>query len=149
MSKSNIVKPSYVTKLPSDITNDDVIAFIEDYKDWLTKDKRNVSYSSFCREKGIKNPYNFKDYLMKNFSGLNNTIDFQALWAEVEKVREDKLIELGIFDKDVNANFLINLMKSRFGWHDNTVVVGISMSDIIEAKKQALQAQDAEVVNEE
>jgi len=78
---------------------------------------------------------------MTHFTGLENTVDFQVMWREAEKIREDKLIELGLFNKDVNANFLTNLMKSRFGWHDNTVVVGISMEDIIQAKKQALDGK--------
>ena len=75
---------------------------------------------------------------MTHFTGLDNTIDFQTLWQEVEKIREDKLIELGLFNKDVNANFLTQLMKSRFGWHDNTIVVGISMEDIVQAKRLAV-----------
>ena len=141
MAKSKLPIPSYSQKMPADINNDDVISLINDYKDWLASSPQNITFTSFCRSHGIRNPYSFKDYLMTNFSGMNNTVDFQSLWQEVEKIREDKLIELGLFDKDVNSNFLINMMKSRFGWHDNTVVVGISMEDIIQAKKQALNGK--------
>jgi len=137
MSKNTL--PLYARKPPSKLTNKDVIQFIDDYREWLLSAPNNITFSSFCKEKGITRPYALKDYMMRNFTGLNNTVDFQQLWQEVEKIREDKLIELGIFNKDVNANFITSLMKSRFGWHDNTVVVGISASDIIEAKKRALQ----------
>jgi len=140
MTKSNLPKlPSYAAKPPSKLTVKDVEKLIDDYKDWLYRHPENVTFASFCREKGIKYPYRLKNYLMQNFTGSQTAIDFKSLWAEVEKIREDKLIELGIFNKDVNSNFLLGLMKSRFGWHDNTVVVGISMDDIVEAKQRALK----------
>ena len=132
--------PSVVANKPlSRITNKDVQALINGYKQWLSESDENISWSDYCRSIGINNPYRLKDYLIRNFTGLNNTVDVQALFDEVERIREDKLIKLGIFNKDINANFLLGLMKSRFGWHENTVVVGISVQDIMEAKRQAEQ----------
>ena len=70
---------------------------------------------------------------------MGNTIDFKSLWSEAERIREDKLIKLGLFDSKVNANFLAKLMQSKFGWHENTVVVGIGMDDILRAKEAAVR----------
>ena len=128
---------SYMNKSLSELDNKDVEQIIYDYLDWLNKNPKHVTWSAFCRSKGIKNPYRFKSYLMMNFTGLDNTIDFQQLWTEAEHIREDKLVELGLFDKKVNANFLTSWMKSRFGWHDNAVIMGVSVDDIMQAKQQA------------
>lgn len=144
MKKFTRLPAPYTSKLPSDFTNDDVVQLLDDYRKWLDASPENVTFSHFCKSKGIANPYRLKNYLMTHFTGLDNTIDFQSLWQEVEKIREDKLIELGLFNKDVNANFLTQLMKSRFGWHDNTVVVGISMDDIVQAKRLAVAEKTKE-----
>ena len=127
---------SYTKKSFSELTNEDVEQIIADYLDWLNKAPENITWSAFCRSKGIKNPYRLKDYLMMNFTGSDNTIDFQELWAEAEHIREDKLIQLGLFDKKINTEFLINLMQLWFGQHKNTGV-GETVNDIMRAKQQA------------
>lgn len=144
MKKSTRLLATYTSKLPSQFTNKDVVQLLDDYREWLDASPENVTFSAFCKSKGIPNPYQLKNYLMTHFTGLDNTVDFQSLWQEIEKIREDKLIELGLFNKDVNANFLTQLMKSRFGWHDNTIVVGISMEDIVQAKRLAVAEKSKE-----
>ena len=124
--------------LPSKLGNNGVVEFVERYKQWLNDSESNITFSAFCKEYGINNPYAFKDYLFRHFTGLNNTVDFAYLFWEAEKIREDKLIELGLFNNDVNVSFLTPLMRAKFGWSDNTTVVGISMEEIMRAKEQAL-----------
>ncbi len=132
-------KPGVIYDKPlNEWTNADVENFVSSYKHWIMSHPSHVTFSQFCKSVGIKNPYQLKDYLIKNFTGSQNTIDFMYIFAEAEKIREDKLVELGLFNKNVNAQFLLGLMKSRFGWHDNTVVVGISMDDIQQAKERAV-----------
>lgn len=129
----------YQKKFPSQFTNKDVKELIEDYIEWLFADRKNVTFSFFCKEKGIKNPYRLKQYLMDNFNGVDGTINFRELWEEVEYIREEKLIELGVFSKYVNHQFLLGLMKSKFGWHENTVQVNIDLNEVIEAKKRLIE----------
>ncbi len=135
--------PAWVNKPLDKIGNDDAIAFVEAFKKWLYAKQENISLSQFSRDVGLPRPYAFRDYLVMNFTGTNNTVDFNSLWNEAEHIREDKLVQLGLFNKKINANFLLGLMKSRFGWHENVVVAGISMDAIMEAKEKAVKSLKA------
>ena len=119
----------------SSITNADVTTLISEYKEWIMSSTNNITWTSFCYSSGINDPYRLTDYLTRNFTGADNTIDFQSLYAEVQRMLEDRLIELGIFNEKVNANFLKSMMNTKFNWHDSTVVMGISSEDIMAAKR--------------
>ena len=129
---------SSIAKKPfSDITNADVLILIDSYKKWLMSSPEHITWSSFCNSAGIKDPYRLNDYLTRNFTGAENTVDFQSLYGEVQRMLEDKLIEAGIFNPKVNANFLKAMMDTKFNWHSNVVVAGISVDDIMDAKRTA------------
>ncbi len=130
-------KTPYYLKKPSQFTNQDVVHIIKDYKQWLFNADEHTTWSKFCYTVGIRNPQYLRDYLFRKFTGLNGRVDFGILWMEAERMREDKLIELGLFNKKVNASFLVSLMKARFGWSDDTIMVGVSVEDIMKAKRQA------------
>jgi len=109
---------------------------LDAYSEWIRKSKTHTTFSSFAHSVGIKHPYTLLDRLTSTFTEDPN---FIVEFDRIEKEREDKLVEIGIFNKNINQNFLIAYMRSKFNWaNENTVNVGIDVNLINEAKQRAM-----------